>query len=268
MKVNRILRVKSLEEREKAKELFEVRSQIERVEDEIKRLDREVMRLNLEIPNSEEPEKLIHRQKALIGRIQQLRQKLRELQEAETKSEDLLREAKRETKSLEIYKDKLRYEEYQKSVKREFMEHNFLFMIKRFLVLILALSLPVYAQSALQKKMLSDEEKKKEERIKTLLSDIDQKLKKIIEERKKLEALKAKPLTQEQQEKVNKLIKVISKTPSDEAGAILNNLEPQVAAEILLQLKERQAGQILAAMDPTKAAQVARIVMERKKTSK
>ncbi len=268
MKINRILRVKDLDEKERARELYEIRAQIEELEEEIKKLDGESLKLNAEIPNSPEPEKLIHRQRALIKRIHELEERIRLLREVERRAENRLREAKKETKSLEIYRSKLAYENYQRSIKREYMEQSFLYLIKRFLVLILCMSIPAMSQSALQKKMVQEEEKKKEERMKTLLEDIDRKLKELVEERKKLEALKAKPLSEEQQEKVNKLIKVISKTPADEAGAILNNLEPEVAAEILLSLKERQAGQILASMNPDKAAQVAKIVMKRKKERK
>ncbi len=44
-----------------------------------------------------------------------------------------------------------------------------------------------------------------------------------------------------------------------------NNLEPSLAAEILLNLRERQAAAILEAMDPQKAAEVSRIVLERRR---
>ncbi len=268
MRVNRILRVKDLEEKEKARELFEIRREIERIELEISKIETEISSINAEIPYSSQPERLIHKQRALVSKVQELRQKLETLKKAEALSEDKLKDAKRETKALEIYKDKLLYTEYQRAIKKEFIEQNFIYMIKKFLAVLLLVFIPAFSQSALQKKMMEEENKEKESRLEVMLKDIDERLKRLVEERKKLEALRAKPLTEEQQEKVKKLIKVISKTPSDEAGAILNNLEPEVAAEILLSLKERQAGQILAAMNPDKAAEVAKIVMKRKKDGK
>lgn len=101
----------------------------------------------------------------------------------------------------------------------------------------------------------------REERLREVEKVIEEKLRRIVEERKKLEALRKKPLTEEEEREVQKLIKIVSKTPSDEAGAIMNELKPRIAAEILIRLKERQAGQILAAMDPAKAAKVTEIIM-------
>jgi len=45
----------------------------------------------------------------------------------------------------------------------------------------------------------------------------------------------------------------------------MNNLDSNLAAEVLINLKERQAAAILEAMDPKKAAEVSAIILERKK---
>lgn len=122
-----------------------------------------------------------------------------------------------------------------------------------------------FPQSALQKKLKEEREKKAREEISAISKDLEEKLKRIEEERKRLEELKKAPLPKEEQRpEVKKLVEIFNKASPDEAGAIMNNLEPSLAAEILLNLKERQAAAILESMDPQKAAEVSKIVLERK----
>ena len=127
--------------------------------------------------------------------------------------------------------------------------------------LTLCTSFAVFAESAVQKKLKEDYNAKVISRLEEVERVIDEKLKRLIEERKKLEALRKRPVSEEEEKEIKKFVKIVSKTPTDEAGAILNNVKPRLVAEILIRLKERQAGQILASMDPQKAAQVTEIIM-------
>lgn len=136
-------------------------------------------------------------------------------------------------------------------------------MLRSILLLLWIFSL-CFPQSALQKKIKEDREKKAKEDISTITKDLEEKLKKLEMERKRLEELKKPEPKVEERQEVKKLVEIFNKASPDEAGAIMNNLDPQLAAEILLGLKERQASAILEAMDPQKAAEVARIIMERR----
>lgn len=128
---------------------------------------------------------------------------------------------------------------------------------------LLSISFP---QSALQKKIKEDREKKAKEEVSLILKDLEDRLKRLEEERKRLEELKrVEPKKEEQRPEVKKLVDIFNKASPDEAGAIMNNLDSKLAAEVLLNLKERQAAAILEAMDPKKAAEVSAIILERKK---
>ncbi len=122
-----------------------------------------------------------------------------------------------------------------------------------------------FSQSALQKKIKQERENMAKEELSSISKELEEKLKKIEEERKRLEELKKAPTPKEEQRpEIKRLVDIFNKASPDEAGAIMNNLEPSLAAEVLLNLKERQAAAILEAMDPQKAAEVSRIVLEKK----
>jgi flagellar motility protein MotE (MotC chaperone) len=131
------------------------------------------------------------------------------------------------------------------------------------IALLLSFSFP---QSALQRRIKEDKERKAKDEISTMTKDLEEKLKRLEEERKKLEELKrVEPKKEEQLPEVKKLVDIFNKASPDEAGAIMNNLDSNLAAEVLINLKERQAAAILEAMDPKKAAEVSAIILERKK---
>ncbi|MFN3598232.1 MAG: magnesium transporter MgtE N-terminal domain-containing protein [Aquificaceae bacterium] len=137
-------------------------------------------------------------------------------------------------------------------------------MFRAFLLILCLLSLSL-SQSALQKKIKEDREKKAKEEISTISKDLEEKLKRLEEERKRLEELKSiEPKREEERPEVKRLIEIFNKASPDEAGAIMNNLDSRLAAEVLINLKERQAAAILEAMDPQKAAEVSRIILERR----
>ncbi len=267
MNLKKILRVKKIEERERARRLKEIEEEIERLLREKRRYEEELEACKRTITESRNALGLIFKQRAFVSRIQEIEEKIRELERLREEEAESLKDLKREEKAVKILKDKLSYEDYARSLKRDFLQLGFIHLIKKGLKIILLLSLTVYAESAVQKKLSEEEAKKEGERLKEVERVIDEKLRKLIEERKKLEALRRRPLTEEEEKEVRKLIKIVSKTPSDEAGAILNEVKPRIAAEILIRLKERQAGQILAAMDPKKAAKVTEIIMSWRKKS-
>lgn len=138
--------------------------------------------------------------------------------------------------------------------------------MRKFLCLTLCFLSLAFSQSALQKKIKQDREKKAQEEIRALSKELEEKLKRIEEERKKLEELKRiQPPKEEPRQEVKKLVDIFNRTSPDEAGAIMNNLDFELAAEVLLNLKERQAAAILEAMDPKKAAEVSSIILERRR---
>ncbi len=265
MNLGRILRIKEVEEKEKARKLKEIEEEINKLKEEKKQLEKEIELCNKELQTNPDPMRVITHQRALISRLELVNSKLRELKELKKKESEKLKDLKREEKAVSILRDKNAYEEYAQNLRREFLQLGFIQLIKKSLKVLLLVAFTVMAQSAVQEKLVQMESEKKEDRYKELEKVIEEKLKKLVEERKKLEALRKRPLTEEEEKEVQKLIKIVSKTPSDEAGAILNEVKPRIAAEILIRLKERQAGQILAAMDPKKAAVVTEIIMSWRK---
>jgi len=261
MNLKRILRLKEIEEKERARRIKEIEEEIEKLIEEKRRYEEELRACQEKLTSSREVFRLIFRQKAFVSKINEIERKISQLRRAKDEETENLKDIKREEKAVKILRDKIAYENHASSLKREFLQLGFIHLLKKGLKVILLLSFLAYGQSALQEKLMREEKNKQTDRLREIERVIDEKLKKIIEERKKLEALRKRPLTEEEEKEVKKLIKIVSKTPSDEAGAILNEVEPKIAAEILIRLKERQAGQILAAMDPKKAAQVMEIIM-------
>ena len=267
MNLKRILRIKEIEERDRARVLREIDQTIDRLEKEKKKFESELIECQRHIETSGDALRIIFRQKAFVSKINEIEKKVKELEEKKEQESENLKEIKREEKAVRLLKDKVSYEEYSKNIRKEILQLGFVHLIKKGFKLILLIAIighfsqSAMAQSAVQKKLNEMESKKREERLKEVEKVIEEKLRKLVEERKRLEALRKRPLTEEEEKEVKKLIKIVSKTPSDEAGAILNNVKPHIVAEILIRLKDRQAGQILAAMDPQKAAKVTEIIM-------
>jgi len=261
MNLRRILRIKEIEEKEKAKRLREIEERIRSLQEEKRRYEGELELFQRSITESRDALRLIFRQKAFVRKIEEIERKVRELERLRDEEAESLRDIKREEKAVRILRDKIAYEDYARTLRKEFLQLGFVHLIKKGFKILFLLSLVAYAESAVQGKLREMEEAKREERLREVEKVIERKLAELIEERKRLEALRKRPLTEEEEKEVQKLIKIVSKTPSDEAGAILNEVKPRIAAEILIRLKERQAGQILAAMDPVKAARVTEIIM-------
>ena len=268
MNLRRILRIKKIEEKERARKLKEIEEEIRLLEDTKARYEEELKSCQEKITSASDALRLIFRQKAFVSRINEIERKVRDLEIQKEKESENLKEVKREEKAVSILRDKISYEEYAKTLRREFLQLGLIHLLKNGLKILILFASLSFAQSAVQEKLKEIELGKKEERLREVEKVIDEKLKKLIEERKKIEALRRRPLTEEEEKEVKKLIKIVSKTPSDEAGAILNEVNPRIAAEILIRLKDRQAGQILAAMDPKKAAKVTEIIMSWRKNAK
>ncbi len=268
MDLRRILRIKKIEEKERARRIKEIEEKIRSLQLDKKRYEEELKDCQEKITSAGDALRLIFKQKAFVSRINEIEKKVRDLESKKEKESEDLKEVKREEKAVSILKEKVSYEEYAKALKREFLQLGLLHLLKNGLKLLLLIATLSFSQSAVQEKLKEMELEKKEERLKEVERVIEEKLRKLIEERKKLEALKKRPLTEEEEKEVKKLIRIVSKTPSDEAGAILNEVSPRIAAEILIRLKDRQAGQILASMDPKKAAKVTEIIMSWRKNAK
>ncbi|MDQ7037906.1 MAG: hypothetical protein Q9N26_01715 [Aquificota bacterium] len=261
MDLKRILRIKKIEEKEKARRIREIDEAIRSLEEERRRYEEELKKCQERITGAGDVLRLIFRQKAFVSKINEIERKVRDLERVKDRESESLKEIKREEKAVNLLKDKVSYEEYARSVRREFLQIGLVHLLKKGLKLIMVFSLIAFGESAVQEKLKEMEAEKNAERLKEVERVIEEKLKRLIEERKRLEALRKRPLTEDEEREVRKLIRIVSKTPSDEAGAILNEVSPRIAAEILIRLKERQAGQILAAMDPKKAARVTEIIM-------
>ena len=267
MDLKRILRLKKIEERERARRLREIEEEIERLLKEKRHYERELEASQKMITDSANALSFIYRQRAFVKKIEEIEKKVKELERLREEESESLKDIKREEKAVNLIKEKISYEEYAKSIKKDFLQMGFMHLLKKGLKLLLIISLTAYAESAVQKKLKEEASKEEEKRLREVEKVIEEKLRKLIEERRRLEALRKRPLTEEEEKEVKKLIKIVSKTPSDEAGAILNEVNPRIAAEILIRLKDRQAGQILAAMDPKKAAKVTEIIMSWRRKS-
>ncbi|MGC8677794.1 MAG: magnesium transporter MgtE N-terminal domain-containing protein [Hydrogenobaculum sp.] len=110
----------------------------------------------------------------------------------------------------------------------------------------------------LDKKLQKLEQQKKELQVFIKKQEELQKL-----EKKKQEEAKKKK--QQEEQEIQKYVKVVAAADSDQAGAMLNDVEPEIAAKILVMLPSRKAGSILSAMDPKKAALVIDYIMNHKK---
>ncbi|HIC97699.1 MAG TPA: hypothetical protein EYP11_04810 [Aquificaceae bacterium] len=267
MNLRRILRIKKIEERERARELRDLEEEINKLKEEREGYELQLRAYEKELTDCKDALRLILRQKAMLEKIREIEDHIKRLERARAEALNNLRELKREEKALDILKDKTSKESYAKTLRREFLQVGFIHILKKGLKALLFVVLLAHSQSAVEEKLRSIEAEKETERLKEVKALIERKLRELEEERKRLEALKKRPLSEEEDKEVRKLIKIVSKTPPDEAGAILNEVDPKIAAEILIRLKERQAGQILAAMDPQKAAEVTEIIMRWRKKS-
>ena len=109
-------------------------------------------------------------------------------------------------------------------------------------------------------KALEKKERQLEEKKRFILQK-ERELKKLLEEAMNLEIRQKEELNR----KAKKLLEVIAKADPDSAGEILSQTDPEVAAQVLINLPNvRRAGEILSAMEPDKGAKVIDILMRKR----
>jgi len=259
-----VLRIKEWEKKERARELEQLRARAQALKEEIASLEERMAELESGIKQAFSFEKLIE-YKSLLSKKSELERALGELERETEKKKDELKLIYKDIKAVEVVKGRFEMEMRRKEFSLEMQRANFLHLIKKFLVFLLAFPLISFDQSALQKKIRAKKEAKVESELKAISKELEEKLKRLEEERKKLEELKrVEPKKEEVSPDFQKLIAIFNKADPDEAGAIMNNMDPNLAAEILLNLKASQSAAILSAMDSQKAAQVSQIMARKK----
>ncbi|WP_448584529.1 magnesium transporter MgtE N-terminal domain-containing protein [Thermocrinis sp.] len=260
-----VLRIKDWEKKRKAREIEEIERQIRALEAEINTIELKMDELNQSIKADFSFEKLIE-YRTLLAKKKDLEKKLAILSQQRASKREELKSLYKEIKAVEVVKRRLEYEFRRKENSVEMLRSNFFYLIKKFLVFLFLIPTLAIAQSAIQKKIKQQKETKVENELKLVSKELEEKLRKLQEQRKKLEELRqVEPKKEEVPPDFQKLVAIFNKADTDEAGAIMNNMDPNLAAEILLKLREQQAAAILSAMDPQKAAEVSQIMAKRKK---
>ncbi len=170
MNIGRILRLKEVEEKERARRLREIEEEIARLLEDKERYERELRLCKERILGSKEALRLIFKQKAFVQKIEEINRRLSELEELREKERESLKDIKREEGAVLAYRLLPECGPESSARWRPARRGRGSWRLKR-----------------------------------------------------KLEALRKKPLTEEEKE-VKKLIEIVSRTPSDEAGAILNEV--------------------------------------------
>ncbi len=259
-----VLKIKDWQKKEKARELEQLRARVQALKEEIASLEERMAELERSIKQAFSFEKLIE-YKSLLSKKSELERTLGGLEREVEKKKDELKLIYKDIKTVEIVEGKLKTEMRRKEFSIEMQRANFLHLIKKFLVFLLAFPLISFDHSALQKKVKAKKEAKVESELKAVSKELEEKLKRLEEERKKLEELRrVEPKKEEVSPDFQRLIAIFNKADPDEAGAIMNNMNPNLAAEILLNLKPTQSAAILSAMDPQKAAQVSEIMARKR----
>lgn len=123
-----------------------------------------------------------------------------------------------------------------------------------------------YVQTGDAYNQLFQQWKEREEEFKELIStkeELQQALntadKKVTEQAKKIEALEQelailKEKKKNEQERLDKLVKIYSRMKPEKAAEIFTSLDEETILDLLMNLKEEQAAAILAALPPKEAA--------------
>lgn len=102
-----------------------------------------------------------------------------------------------------------------------------------------------------------DEVQKEEDRLKSLQTEIEGQIQKLVEVEKRISELVAQKKAIED-EKVRKLAKVFEATPPEQAGPLMSKLDVDIAAELLLKMQGRKAGRIWGFVEPDKAVMISK----------
>jgi len=266
-RIEKIIRIKKLLENESAKAIKEIDAEIARLKKEKEKLRREIDYLNKCIVDAKDPIPYILKEKAIISNINDIEKRIRELEIKKEKKIKETIELHKEVEGLKIIENNHKYEKLSAEIKKELINNGYMDLIKKFLLSLLIITSLSYGADIVEQKIRTESEKEVVEKLKLIEKALERKLREIRAERKRIEKLKEEMLAMKEKKlpkEVQKLIKILNKTSTDEAGQIMNNLDPYTAAEVLIRLKDRQAAEILAAMDPKHAAKVSKIIMSKK----
>lgn len=270
-------KIKEALESEKEKYL----KRLKEIDERVNKLSKEIENLEKEIKEKRENCSIffdIIKLKSLHARLNRLYQKRNELNLERERIIEKLKLIEKDLKALKLIEEKKSREEINRSITIENLNLSYFHLIKKKiigLIVLLTLSASLFPLSASQERIKKEVEEGLRDDIKTLVKIIEEKIKILQEERKRLEKLrelrKEKGISQEKllqlqkrkEEEIQKLVKAVNKTDPDEIAPAIENLPPELAAEVLLRLKEKKAGQILANMNPQKAAQIMKIILKR-----
>ena len=270
-RIDKIIHIKKLLENENAKIIKEIDSRIAKLKRRREDINKEISEINKLIVESQDPVPFIFKEKALVSELKDIEKKIKELEKEKEKKVKEVMELHREVESLKIIENNQKYEKISADLKKELINNGYLDLIKKFLLSVLLIISISFSEKVVEERVKAESDKEIINKLKLIEKAIEQKLKEIRAEREKIEKLKKEMVAKKEKpvpEEVEKLIKILNKTSTDEAGQIMNNLDPYTAAEVLIKLKERQAAEIMAAMDPKHAAKVSKIIMSRKKENK
>ncbi len=112
-------------------------------------------------------------------------------------------------------------------------------------------------------KKLEEKERQLEKKKEFILKK-EEELRKLLEEAMEAELVRRREMDQ----KVKRLLEVINKSDPDSVGEMLSKTDPELAAEVLVNLpKVRVAGEILASMEPDAAAKVVEALLKKREKS-
>lgn len=229
---------------------------------------------------------------ALTKKIKEIDENIKKLLIKKQELSDELLDIMRDIKSIEIVESLRKKEKLRKESFLEELNAAFFFLAKNFYILFFILLFHSIAFSqpkaqdrpALYNNLEKSEESSINKAKESISSKLDQKIKELEKEKQELQKLLkekekiAKEIEEEKKQKqekkkkekelFEKYVQVVSKADSDQAGQILNEVDPKIAAKILTSLPPMQAGDILSAMDPKKAALVTEYIMGQKITQK
>jgi len=283
--VDKIIDIKKQELNLKLSELNNIKNEINTLEIEKKDIENAMNLLNKDVSTYEEYIANLVAYQKLYTRLKAIEKRLEELRYMEDILSEEAKDIIRDIKALEIIKHNRLIEHTKKELYKEEMDASFFYNLKHFYIVLITLFLAFSMKSLGAPALYQNAENKVNQAInqdqQNLNTLLDQKLQKLEKEKKELQALikkqeelqklekkkqeEAKKKKQQEEREIQKYVKVVAAADSDQAGAMLNDVDPEIAAKILVMLPSRKAGSILSAMDPKKAALVTDYIMTHKK---
>ena len=283
--MDRLINIKNQELNLKLSDLNRVRDEISALEQEKLNIKNTMDIFNKNVSTYEEYiANLVAYQKLFI-RLKAIDKKLEELRYVEEVLSEEAKDIIRDIKALEIIRHNQFLERTKKELYKEEVDASFFYNLKHFYIafitLFLAFSMKSYGAPALYQNAKNQIQQSINQDKQNLNTILDQKLQELEKKQKELQALlkkeqelqklqkkkeeEAKKKKAKEEQEIQKYVKVVAAADSDQAGAMLNDVDPEIAAKILVMLPSRKAGDILSAMDPKKAALVTEYIMTHKK---